>query len=103
MSSVCLRLMPPGGTPKLRGSFQPTKVCLMALQSIEPGMTILSPSGEAHTVTQELAQAFEPGDRLVANAQAGLLRIPAAERRIDFLPLCTGCSGAVTNCHGVSP
>ena len=42
---------------------------------------ILAADGQAFTVDGDLAAAFRPGDRLVADSQAGLLRIPAAELR----------------------
>lgn len=52
------------------------------LDHLEPGTTILSASGEAFTVTAALAAQFEPGDSIIANSAAGLLRIPAREREI---------------------
>ena len=52
------------------------------LEHLEPGMTILSSTGEAFTVSEALAAEFEPGDTIIANPHAGLLRIPAQERRI---------------------
>ena len=50
--------------------------------SLEAGTRILSATGESFTISESLAAEFEPGDRLVANAQAGLLRIPAHEQRV---------------------
>ena len=51
------------------------------IERLEAGATVLSPDGSAFSVDEELAAAFEPGDRVVATRQAGLLRIPAAEAR----------------------
>ncbi|MDE0693835.1 MAG: aldehyde dehydrogenase family protein [Gammaproteobacteria bacterium] len=51
------------------------------IERLKAGATVLSPDGTAFAVDEELAAAFEPGDRLVATRQAGLLRIPAAEAR----------------------
>ncbi|MDP6377720.1 MAG: glutamate-5-semialdehyde dehydrogenase [Pseudomonadales bacterium] len=53
-------------------------------------MTVLSSTGEVFTVSERLAAEFEPGDTIVANSQAGLLRIPAREQQI--------ASDAVTAC-----
>ncbi len=54
------------------------------IERLKAGATVLSPDGTAFAVDEELATAFEPGDRLVATEEAGLLRIPAAEvRRAD--------------------
>ena len=51
------------------------------IERLKTGATVLSPDGAAFAVDEELAAAFEPGDRLVATEGAGLLRIPAAEAR----------------------
>ncbi len=52
------------------------------LDRLVGGMTILSPTGEALTVSETLAAEFEPGDSIVADAESGLLRIPARERQL---------------------
>ncbi|MEM7219623.1 MAG: glutamate-5-semialdehyde dehydrogenase [Pseudomonadota bacterium] len=41
-------------------------------------MRVLGADGAVHVVDGELAASLEPGDRLIANPQAGLLRVPAA-------------------------
>lgn len=48
---------------------------------LTPGTVILAADGEAFTVSEELAEQFQPGDALVANAHAGLLHIPGHEQR----------------------
>ena len=48
---------------------------------LKPGTTVLASDGGAFAVDERLASTFRPGDRLVANADAGLLHIPAAELR----------------------
>ncbi len=53
---------------------------MQQLTQIAAGTTILSASGETFTVDETLAAAYQPGDLIVANATAGLLHIPAAER-----------------------
>jgi glutamate-5-semialdehyde dehydrogenase len=50
------------------------------LNSLEVGTIILSADGHAFTVDEQLAAAFQPGDLLVANRNAGLLHVPAVER-----------------------
>ena len=42
-------------------------------------MTVLSPEGQPFVVDDDLAASYQPGDRLIANREAGLLHIPAAE------------------------
>lgn len=51
------------------------------MDTLQPGTTILAADGQAFTVDERLASEFRPGDRLVANGDAGLLRIPAKELR----------------------
>ena len=51
------------------------------MNELQQGTKILAADGQAFTVDADLAGAFRPGDRLVADAQAGLLHIPAAELR----------------------
>ena len=46
---------------------------------LTPGTPVLSPDGRSFTVDEALAAAFKSGDRVVANAVAGLLHIPAGE------------------------
>ena len=48
------------------------------LTSLEPGMPVLSPTGEVFRVDASLAAAFQRGDTLIANPVAGLLHIPSA-------------------------
>jgi len=48
------------------------------LTSLEPGMPVITPTGEVFRVDATLAAAFQSGDTLVANPLAGLLHIPAA-------------------------
>ena len=48
------------------------------LSQLTAGMPVVSPNGEVFRVDEQLAASFEPGDALVANAFAGLLRIPGA-------------------------
>ncbi len=49
------------------------------MQELISGTTVLAADGTAFTVDEVLADAWRPGDRLVANAAAGLLHLPAAE------------------------
>ena len=51
------------------------------MNDLKQGTTILAADGQAFTVDGDLAAAFRSGDRLVADSQAGLLHIPAAELR----------------------
>ena len=46
---------------------------------LSPGTAVLSPHGRAFVVDADLASAYRPGDRLVANDVAGLLHVPADE------------------------
>ncbi len=46
---------------------------------LSPGTAVLSPHGRAFVVDGDLASAYRPGDRLVANDVAGLLHVPAHE------------------------
>ena len=46
---------------------------------LEAGATVLAADGTPFAVDEALAAAYRPGDRLVANAVAGLLHIPEAE------------------------
>ena len=55
------------------------------------GTTVLSPSGQAFTVSDALSAEFEPGDRLIATDLEGLLRIPAKDHDT--------ANTAVTACH----
>lgn len=51
------------------------------LEVLEAGMPILTPSGGVVRVSEELAAAFQTGDRLAVSGTTGkLLRIPAAEQ-----------------------
>jgi glutamate-5-semialdehyde dehydrogenase len=71
------------------------------LEQITAGTTILSATGSAFTVDEELAAAYQPGDLLVANEQAGLLHIPAAER--DITAEAVGaCAAAFDDMDAVS-
>ena len=51
------------------------------MNELKQGTKILAADGQTFTVDADLAVAFRPGDRLVADAEAGLLHIPAAELR----------------------
>ena len=55
------------------------------MNELKPGTKILAADGKTFTVGADLAGAFRRGDRLVADAQAGLLHIPAAEFRTASL------------------
>ena len=55
------------------------------------GTMVLSPSGQAFTVSDALSAEFEPGDRLIATDLEGLLRIPAKDHDT--------ATTAVTACH----
>ena len=46
---------------------------------LSPGTAVLSPHGRAFVVDGDLAAAYRPGDRLLANDVAGLLHVPAHE------------------------
>ncbi len=47
-----------------------------ALKALRPGSTVLAPDGTAFPVDEAFASAFQPGDRVIADPGAGLLRIP---------------------------
>ncbi len=47
-----------------------------ALTALRPGSTVLAPDGTAFPVDEAFASAFQPGDRVIADPGAGLLRIP---------------------------
>ena len=46
---------------------------------LSPGTVVLSPHGRAFVVDADLAAAYRPGDRLVANEVAGLMHVPEPE------------------------
>jgi len=71
------------------------------LEQIAAGTTILSANGEVFTVDEVLAAEYQPGDLLVANAAAGLLRIPAAERAITDRAV-GACASAFDDMDAVS-
>lgn len=71
------------------------------LEQIAAGTTILSANGEAYTVDEALAAEYQPGDLLVANAAAGLLRIPAEERAITDAAV-GACASAFDEMDAVS-
>ena len=80
------------------------------MEHLRPGTVILSSDGDEFTVDDDLAAAFCPGDRLVANGVAGLLHIPAAELdkarlAVDaavgaFASLATVADGAIVDFYG---
>ena len=47
-----------------------------ALTELRPGSVVLAPDGTAFPVDEAFSAAFEPGDRVIADPGAGLLRIP---------------------------
>ena len=71
------------------------------LEKITAGTTVLSATGDVYTVDEATAAAYQPGDLLVANPQAGLLRIPATERRITDEAV-TACAAAFDQMDAVS-
>ncbi len=71
------------------------------LEKITAGTTVLSATGDVYTVDEATAAAYQPGDLLVANPQAGLLRIPAMERRITDEAV-TACAAAFDQMDAVS-
>ena len=68
---------------------------------LSPGTPVLSPQGRAFVVDADLAAAYRPGDRLVANDVAGLLHVPAHEltRAREAVDRAVGAFEAM---HGVS-
>ena len=46
------------------------------LDKLEAGSTILSADGEVHRISNEIAEQFRPGDRLITSSRDGLLLIP---------------------------
>ena len=46
------------------------------LTELASGSVVLAPDGTAFPVDEAFAAAFEPGDRVIADPGAGLLRIP---------------------------
>jgi len=71
------------------------------LEELTAGTMILSTQGETFTVDEHLAARFQPGDRLVANAEAGLLHIPAIEQQIAQQAV-TACTEAFNEMDAVS-
>ena len=49
------------------------------LKTLRPGSIVLAPDGTAFPVDAAFASAFRPGDRVIADPDAGLLRIPAED------------------------
>ena len=68
---------------------------------LSPGTTVLSPHGRAFVVDDALADAYRPGDRVVANDVAGLLHVPEQELACarDAVDRAAGAFEAM---HGVS-
>ena len=62
-----------------------------ALKALRAGSTVLAPDGSAFAVDEAFASAFRPGDRVIADPGAGLLRIP----REDAAAARTAVDGAV--------
>ena len=59
-----------------------------ALKALRPGSVVLGPDGTAFSVDAAFASDFQPGDRVIADREAGLLRIPrqdaaAAREAVD--------------------
>lgn len=50
-----------------------------SVAELAPGAMVLTPNGRALVVDAALSEAYQPGDRLLANDTAGLLRIPGDE------------------------
>ncbi|MYD99431.1 MAG: aldehyde dehydrogenase family protein [Gammaproteobacteria bacterium] len=80
------------------------------MDDLKPGTAILSSDGREFTVDDDLAKAYRPGDRLVANGLAGLLHIPAVEldkarHAVDaavdaFATLATVADDAIVDFYG---
>ena len=71
------------------------------MQELKPGTTILASDGAAFVVDEALATAFRPGDRVVADATAGLLHIPATESA-SARTAVDAANSAFTAMHGVA-
>ncbi len=71
------------------------------MDELKQGMKILAADGQAFTVDSHLAAAFRPGDRLVADSQAGLLHIPVAELRTATIAV-DAAAAAFSDMAGVS-
>ena len=70
------------------------------LKALRPGSTVLAPDGTAFPVDEAFASAFQPGDRVIADPGAGLLRIPredalAARAAVDRAVDAFGRMGSV--------
>ena len=51
---------------------------------LKPGMTVLSRHGDAFEVDAALADAFEPGDTVIANPLEGLLLMAVPKKKISY-------------------
>ena len=71
------------------------------MKELKHGTRILAADGQAFTVDGDLAATFRPGDRLVADPQAGLLHIPAAELRTATVAV-DAAAAAFSDMAGVS-
>ena len=70
------------------------------MKALRPGSTVLAPDGAAFPVDEEFASAFQPGDRVIADPGAGLMRIPredavAARAAVDRAVDAFGRMGSV--------
>ncbi|MDE0422627.1 MAG: aldehyde dehydrogenase family protein [Gammaproteobacteria bacterium] len=71
------------------------------MNELKQGTQILAANGQAFTVNADLARVFRPGDRLVADSQAGILHIPAAELRTATLAV-DAAAAAFSDMAGVA-
>ncbi|MYA18267.1 MAG: aldehyde dehydrogenase family protein [Gammaproteobacteria bacterium] len=71
------------------------------MNELKQGTQILAADGQAFTVDADLARVFGPGDRLVADGEAGLLHIPAAELRTATLAV-DAAAAAFSDMAGVA-
>ena len=70
------------------------------MKALRPGSTVLAPDGAAFPVDEAFASAFQPGDRVIADPGAGLMRIPredavAARAAVDRAVDAFGRMGSV--------
>ena len=71
------------------------------MNELKQGAVVLAADGQTFTVDGGLAAAFRPGDRLVADSQAGPLHIPAAELRTATVAV-DAAAAAFSDMAGVS-
>ena len=71
------------------------------MNTLTAGMVLLTADGQSFSVPEALADAFQPGDRVLADPVAGLLHIPAADLH-SAKQAVDAAAGAFSAMHGVA-